>query len=215
MLLELVDRRMVVNISECFDRYTRSRLDPASFLVTPEELQSYVHLPAGETAASLRSLEGGTSTRAFTLASIAGEKTIPRSGDDISSRLVRLARVPKNEKILEDSSVQPLSHLAASTVRTFELVYSGGKTDILLSAETVEDMRKYTGLLSLVYGGLKFEMAEPQPAFMMELPVVTGLLSADLRKGAARSQHQNSRQSNRPRSIVQAQLPGDSSPATA
>ena len=106
--------------------------------------------------------------------------------------------MPKNEKILEDSSVQPLSHLAASTVRTFELVYSGGKTDILLSAETVEDMRKYTGLVSLVYGGLKFERAEPQPAFMRELPVVTGLLSADLRKGAARSQHRNSGQSNRP-----------------
>ncbi len=40
-------------------------------------------------------------------------------------------------------------HLAAPTVRTFELVYSGGRTDILLSAETVEDMRKYAGLLEL------------------------------------------------------------------
>jgi hypothetical protein len=48
ILLELVDRRMVVDISKYFDRYTRSRLEPPSFLVTPEELQSYVHLPAGE-----------------------------------------------------------------------------------------------------------------------------------------------------------------------
>ena len=68
MLLELVDRRMVADISEYLDRYTRSRLEPPSFLVTPEELQSYVHLPAGELAASLRSLEGGTSTRGFTQA---------------------------------------------------------------------------------------------------------------------------------------------------
>jgi len=57
MLLELVGRRMVVDISEYFYRHTRSRLEPPSFVVTPEELQSYVHLPAGETASSLRSLK--------------------------------------------------------------------------------------------------------------------------------------------------------------
>ncbi len=179
MLLELVDRRMVVDISEYFDRYTRSRLEPPSFLVTPEELQSYVHLPAGETAASLRSLEGGTSTRAFILARIAGEKATSGSGDDISSRLVRLVKVPKNEKVLEDASVQPLAHLAAPTVRTFELVYAGGKTDVLLCAETVDDMRKYAGLLSLVYGGMKLEGAEQQPSFLRELPgIVLGNLAA-------------------------------------
>ena len=150
---------------EYFDRYTKSRLEPPSFLVTPEELQSYVHLPAGETAASLRSLEGGTSTRAFILASIAGEKAISGSGDDISSELVRLVKVPKNEKTLEDTSVQPLAHLAAPTVRTFELVYSGGKTEVLLSAETEEDMRKYAGLLGLVYGSMKFEKTDPLPPF--------------------------------------------------
>ena len=56
MLLELVDRRMVVDISEYFDRYTGSRMEPPSFLVTPEELQSYIHLPAGEVAESLQLL---------------------------------------------------------------------------------------------------------------------------------------------------------------
>jgi len=170
MLLELVDRRMVVDISEYFDRYTRSRLEPPSFIVTPEELQSYVHLPAGETAASLRSLEGGTSTRAFILASIAGQKTSSSGGNAASSKLVRLVKVPKNEKILEDASIQPLAHLAAPTVRTFELVYSGGNTELLFSAETVDDMRKYSGLLSLVYGGMKFDSEEQQPRFLKELP---------------------------------------------
>jgi hypothetical protein len=169
MLLELLYRRLVVDISEYFDRYTRSRLEPPSFLVTPGELQSYVHLPAGETAASLASLGGGTSTRAFVQATIAGEKTVSGAGDDVSSKLVRLAKVPKNEKTLEDASVQPLAHLAAPTVRTFELVYEGGKTEVLLSAETVEDMRKYAGLLSLVYGGMKFENVESKPAFLSEL----------------------------------------------
>ncbi len=177
MLLELIERRMVVNSWEYLDRYTKSRLEPPSFLVTPEELQSYVHLPAGETAASLRSLEGGTSTRAFILASIAGEKAVSGSGDDISSELVRLVKVPKNEKTLEDKSVQPLAHLAAPTVRTFELVYSGGKTEVLLSAETEEDMRRYAGLLVLVYGSMKFEDTQSRPAFLEGLPAIVGLVS--------------------------------------
>jgi len=74
VLLELVDRRMVEDISKYLDGYTKSRLEPPSFMVTPEELQSYVHLPAGETAMSLSSLDGGTSTRRFTLASVDGDE---------------------------------------------------------------------------------------------------------------------------------------------
>jgi hypothetical protein len=82
--------------------------------------------------------------------------------------------VPKNEEALEDSSVQPLVHLAAPTVRTFELVYTGGKTEVLLSAESVEDMRKYAGLLSLVYGGTKYETTDAKPAFLQQLPSIVG-----------------------------------------
>ena len=91
---------------------------------------------------------------------------------------VRLVAVPKMEKALEDSSVQPLAPPCGVTVRTFELVYSGGKTDLILSAETVEDMRKYAGLLSMVYGGMKLENVEPEPAFLRELPAVVGLGAA-------------------------------------
>jgi hypothetical protein len=87
---------------------------------------------------------------------------------------VRLVAVPKMEKVLEDSSVQPLAHLASATVRTFELVYEGGKTEVLLSAETVDDMREYSALLSLVYGGMQFEDVGPSPAFLSELPAIVG-----------------------------------------
>ncbi len=73
MFTELVDRRMVQDISKYLDGYMKSRLEPPSFIVTPEELQSYAHLLAGETAASLSSLGGGTSTRGFTLTSVDGE----------------------------------------------------------------------------------------------------------------------------------------------
>ena len=175
MLLELIDRRMVVDISEYFGRYTKSRLEPPSFLITPEELQSYVHLPVGEVAESLQSLQGATSNREFALGTVADEEPNSTHGDSISSRLVRLAKVPKNEVALEETSVQPLAHLAAPTVRTFELVYSEGRTEVLLSAETVEDMRKYAELLSLVYGGMRFETADPRPGFLRRLPVIVGL----------------------------------------
>ena len=94
-----------------------------------------------------------------------GGKASPLDGDGVPSRLVRLVEVPKNEKALEDASVQPLAHLAAPTVRTFELVYTGGRTEVLLSAETLEDMRRYADLLGLVYGRLKLEEAEPRPVF--------------------------------------------------
>jgi hypothetical protein len=61
------------------------------------------------------------------------------------------------EKALADVSTQPLSHLAVSTVRTYELIYRDRRTDVLLSAETVEEMGRYAGLLGMVYGGLKFQ----------------------------------------------------------
>ncbi|MGA2199232.1 MAG: hypothetical protein ABSG45_04775 [Nitrososphaerales archaeon] len=57
------------------------------------------------------------------------------------------------------------------------MVYSGGRTEVLLSAETVEDMRKYASLLGLVYGGLKLEEAEPLPDFLREMPHIVGLRS--------------------------------------
>jgi len=179
MLLELVGRRMVADISRYLDRYAGSRLEPPSFLVTPDELQSYIHLPAGEVAESLRSLRGGTSTRGFIQGNVEEKETRSDDGDDaISSKLLRLVAVPRMEKALDDRSVQPLNHLAAATVRTLELVYSGGKTDLMLSAETVDDMRKYAGLLAIVYGGIKFENANPKPAFLRELPPVVGLGTA-------------------------------------
>jgi len=70
------------------------------------------------------------------------------------------------ERALEDSSVRPLAHLASSTVRTFELVYSGRKTEVLLSAGMVEDMREYASLLNLAHGSLMLERAELRPAFL-------------------------------------------------
>ncbi len=174
MLLELVDRRMVEDISNYFDSYTKSRLEPPSFIVTPKELQSYIHLPSGERTDSLRSVTWGAPTRGFTSGKIGGE-TEGSDGNVATARLVRLARIPKNEKILEDISVQPLDHLASASVRTFEIVYCDGKTEIMLSVKTLGDMRRYVDLFNSVYGDLKFENADPRPAFLRQLPSMVGL----------------------------------------
>ena len=92
-----------------------------------------------------------------------------QQGIAVPSRLARLTAVPEMDSVLEDKSVQPLDHLASPSVRTFELVYWRGKTDILLSAQTVEDMEKYVRLLSSVYGDLKLEEVETRPPFLNEL----------------------------------------------
>lgn len=132
-------------------------------------------------AKSLSSLDDEDSKRDYTQGKVEGDgKTKASQSNAISSKLVRFVKVPTTDEALEDSAIQPLSHLAAPTVRTLELISSAGKTDMLLSAETMEDMRKYASLLSLVYGGMKFESAEPQPNFLRELPAIVGLLSSDL-----------------------------------
>jgi hypothetical protein len=64
----------------------------------------------------------------------------------------------------------PFNHLASPTVRTFEIAYSRGKTEILLSAKTLDDMARYADLFNQVYGELELVKAEPNPAFLEELP---------------------------------------------
>ena len=115
--------------------------------MTPEELQSFVHLPAGETAMSLSSLEGGTSSRGFTLTSVDGEGGIR---GEVSSNLVRLVAVPKMEKALEEEhgpASRPPRFVDGEDVRAR---LPRGRTGLLLCAATVAEMRRYAGLLSTV-----------------------------------------------------------------
>ena len=175
MLLELVDRAMVEDISGYLDRFTGSRVEPPSLIVTPEELACFVHLPAGEQVASIGSLGWGTLARGFTKGAIAGEARRHDVLDAATTRLVRIAKVPKIEEVLEDDVVQPLAHLASDTVRTFEVVYTDGKTDMLLSSKTADDMRGYADLFNSVYGELKYERVDPMPDFLKQLPGIVGL----------------------------------------
>jgi len=56
--------------------------------------------------------------------------------------------------------MQPFDHLASGTVRSFELVYSRGSTEILLSARTLDDMGRYADLFSQVYGEMALQKAD-------------------------------------------------------
>jgi hypothetical protein len=175
LLLELVSRRMVDDISAYFYRYVGSRFEPPSFMATPEGMSHYVHLPAGERVNSLTSLSWGTFTRGLTVGTV-GEAQDSGLHNDIVTPLVRLERVPKIEKPLDDSEIQPLVHLASAKVRSFEIVYDDGRTDVVLSAKSVADMRRYADLLDAVYGQLKYEGTDPLPPYLRNLPRLVGLV---------------------------------------
>ena len=177
MLLELVDRKMVEDISKHMRQYTGSRLEPPSFILTPEELRSYIHLPAGEgVKESLHSLKWGTPKKVFSKGKLGGEEPAYSGGPPpVPAEVVRMVEVPEFKKVLDDSMTQPFDHLASATVRTFELVYSGGKTEIILSARTLDYMGKYVDLFNQVYGDLELESANSLPTFLQQLPTLVGL----------------------------------------
>jgi len=127
---------------------------------------------------SLTSLSWGTFTRGLTVGTVGGAQD---SGlhNDIVTPLVRLERVPKIEKPLDDSEIQPLVHLASAKVRSFEIVYDNGETDLVLSAKSVADMRRYADLLDAVYGQLKYEGTDPLPAYLRNMPRLVGLVRAE------------------------------------
>jgi len=50
-----------------------------------------------------------------------------------------MARMPRTQRILEDSTVQPFAHLEPATVRTFEIACCGGNTSSF-SAKTLDEM---------------------------------------------------------------------------
>ena len=56
MLRMLIQRRMVTDISPSIYRYSRSREEPPSLILGPDEIPYYVHMPAGISAKGLSSI---------------------------------------------------------------------------------------------------------------------------------------------------------------
>jgi hypothetical protein len=115
MLVELVERRMVEDISKYLGKFTGSRMEPPSFIVTPEELLSYIHLPVGARTEPLKSVTWGMSMRGHKRGIIAGEGDDSTAPDGANAKLVRLAEVPKTEELLQEGEIQPLAQLSSNT----------------------------------------------------------------------------------------------------
>jgi hypothetical protein len=177
MLLELIERRMVEDISEYLRRYTGSRLEPPSFIVTPEELVSYIQLPAGEEAQSaLKSINWGPSKKPFGKGQLGVKEQVYEGGPPmVPAQLLRIAETPRTKDAPDDRALLPFNHLASQSVRTFEIVYCGGKTELLLSAKTLDDMGTYADLLYQVYGELELAKANAAPDFLHQLTGIVGV----------------------------------------
>jgi hypothetical protein len=173
MLLELVGRRMVENVSSYFLSYTSSRLEPPSFMVTQEEVPYYVHLPIAKQTDFLKSLswkQHSSEVREGTVEGVSLKTGFPHSN------LVKLGKVPWIDEPLKEKDTERLSLLPSTTVRSFELLFTSGRTEIVLSSRSERDVREYVGVLESVYGELDIVGAPAAPDFLREVPRIVGLV---------------------------------------
>lgn len=169
LLIELVERRMVTDISSYFRSYAGARMEPPSFIITPDELTSYVHVPFGSQIDKIRSLnwsKGVMSPFATT------EHAKSQEGTGKVS-ILRTRELPSWDEKLDENVAARLAMLASAKERSFELVYQSGEMSVLISSKVQEDLLKYRNLMESVYGGIKFDgVTDPRPEFLKELPKI-------------------------------------------
>jgi hypothetical protein len=184
MLVELVERRMVEDISSYFMSYAGSRLEPPSFLITQEEVPYYLHLPVAKTPDFLKSI---TEKTAYSSEVPSGEveRTDVQAGSTTAAavaiskfRVLRLTKIPEITEPLKDDDSERLSQLPSPTVRGFEILFGGSETQILLSSKTRSDSREYLSVMNSVYGPLEVVEAPEKPDFLKRVPVLAGLVPA-------------------------------------
>jgi hypothetical protein len=171
MLVELVRRRMVVDVSQYFMSYARSRLEPPSFLITPEEIPYYLHLPVAKTG-FLKSLSERTAFTEIGSGRVEGGED---SGGPGSAKVLRLAKVPDITEPLKGASAERLALLASPGTRGLEVVFQGGRSDLLFSSRSERDAQEYLSTLESVYGELNVSPVDAMPGFLRRLPALVGL----------------------------------------
>ena len=105
ILKMLVERRMVTDVSQSIYRYGRSREEPPSLVLTPDELPYFVHMPTGASAKGLVSIRpaahfpvGGTLKARDVMPREDNRESSKESVDDSSSeQLVVVSKV--NEQL--------------------------------------------------------------------------------------------------------------------
>jgi hypothetical protein len=172
MLAELVERRMVEDVSSYIMSYASSRLEPPSFLVTQEDVPYYLHLPVVKQMDFLKSVGWKQHSADVMEGGVEGDE----SGlQDAPSNVLRVREIPWIKEPLKERDVERLSFLASPAQRGLEIVYQGGRTNILLSSRTEQDAREYLSALESVYGELKVAAAPSRPDFLKEIPGIVGL----------------------------------------
>jgi hypothetical protein len=113
ILRMLVDRRMVTDVSPSIHKYTRSREELPSLILSPDEIPCYIHMPAGPSAKGLSSIKpaahfpvaGTLKTQMAANKDI--ETRVEQNGPDQTSPLPKPRLTPYQE---EDSLPQLLQH---------------------------------------------------------------------------------------------------------
>ena len=173
MLAELVERRIVEDVSSYIMSYASSRLEPPSFLITQEDVPYYLHIPVVKQTDFLKSVSWKQHSGDLREGRVEGDESgVPEE----PSNVLRLIEVPWIKEPLKERDVERLSLLASPTSRGLEIVYQDGRTNILLSSRTERDSREYLSTLESVYGELKVAAAvSSKPGFLKEIPSIVGL----------------------------------------
>jgi hypothetical protein len=184
MLVELVERRMVEDVSSYLMSYVGSRLEPPSLLITQEEMPYYIHLPVARTTDFLMSIRDRT---AYSSEVPSGEVEQPGTRPTAnvvaphSSRILRIAKIPEITQPLKEEATERLALLPSMDTRGFEIVFSGGATQILLSTTRTSEMGEYLSVMNSVYGPLEVDAASARPEFLKQIPAIVGLTSPPVR----------------------------------
>jgi hypothetical protein len=173
MLVELVERRMVLDVTRYLLSYTGSRQEPPSLLITQEEIPYFVHLPVARTPDFLKSIGNrAVYTSEIRSGRVEGEEAKENTA---VGRVLRLANVPEISEPLDEKESERLAFLPASSVRGFEVLFQKGETQILFTAKTTHDMQEYLSVMKSVYGTMDVLEATAQPTFLKQLPGKVGL----------------------------------------
>lgn len=177
MLAELVERRMVEDVSSYIMSYAASRLEPPSFLITQEEVPYYIHLPVVKEMRFLKSVPWKQHSPEVREGDVEGSKA---AGSAAGSKAVRLRKVPWIAEPLKEGAIERLSLLPSPAVRGLELLFTEGRTDVILSSQSPRDLWEFAGTLESVYGELELVGTPDKPDFLKELPAIVGLTGSSL-----------------------------------
>jgi hypothetical protein len=172
MLAELVERRMVEDVSAYIMSYASSRLESPSFLITQEEVPYFLHLPIAKQIDFLKSVSWKQHSAELREGGVEGDE--PRA-EEAPSQVLNLARVPWIGEPLKEKEIERMSLLPSPTERGFEIIFEDGRTKFVLSSRTERDAKEYVGVLESVYGELDVGPTPSKPDFLKQIPKIVGL----------------------------------------